>query len=63
MPRGGPRPGSGRPGRGEGRSRRYVSVNLQEHEEALLLAVLGEGETLASFIRDAAIREARRRKT
>jgi hypothetical protein len=62
MTRGGPRVGAGRKPRGEGRTRRYVSVNLLEHEEAELLAGLREGETVSSLLRDSALREVRKRK-
>ena len=61
MTRGGVRAGSGRKGRGPARTRRYVSVNLQEHEEAEIMSALLPGETIAAFMRDAAIGEARRR--
>ena len=61
MTRGGPRPGAGRKPRGDGRTRRYASVNLLEHEEAAMAAVLREGETLASYLRDCGLREAARR--
>ena len=62
MTRGGPRPGAGRKPRGPaGPVRRYVSVHLLEHEEAAMVAVLEEGETLPGYLRDLGLREAARR--
>jgi hypothetical protein len=61
MTRGGPRPGSGRPSRIKGRATRGVTIHLHEQEWGEILGALREGETLAEFVRSAALAAARRR--
>jgi hypothetical protein len=61
MSRGGRRAGAGRTPRGEAAARAQVKVQLTESEHAELLAALRDGETLAGLLREAGLREARRR--
>lgn len=60
MPRGGSRPGAGRKARGSAPAR-TVSVPLAPEERAELEGGLREGETIAGLLRDAGLREVRKR--
>jgi hypothetical protein len=61
MSRGGPRPGSGRPSRAQGRAARGVTIHLHEQEWGEILGALREGEAMAEFVRSSALAAARRR--
>lgn len=62
-PRGGKRPNqTGRPPRAGMTARYRHTVWFTEDELGAITAALGDGEPLASFIRTAAMKEARRRK-
>jgi len=61
MTRGGRRPGAGRKSRAEGRAAHGVTIHLHEHDWGEILGALREGETMAAFVRDAALAAARRR--
>lgn len=57
---GGSRPGAGRPARTDAPSRN-VTVRFAESEIAEVTAALRDGERVSDFVRDASVREARRR--
>lgn len=62
MPRGGPRPGSGRPLRGEAPAAHIIRVRLTDAEKAELTAGLRDDETISQLLRDGGLRLVRARK-
>ena len=62
MPRGGPRPGSGRPLRGEAPASVVVRVRLTESEHAEMDGGTRDDETISQLLRDGGLRLVRARK-
>ncbi len=61
MTRGGARPGAGRPPRTDAPTTTVLRVPVSEAEHAELRGALRDGEPLAELLREAGLREARRR--
>lgn len=62
MPRGGPRPGAGRPMRGGTPTDRRVTVLLTDAEYAEIDGSRRPGETISQLLRDGGLRLVRARK-